>query len=120
MLDKLRELALRHEDLEAQLADPAVYGDAGRLRSINRELKELAPIVETWHAWEEAERDRAEARGMVEDFLNENRERGWVIDGNYANFHQERRMAEADLILLICSLTWEAEPVPHVRRLVRI
>ena len=44
------------------------------------------------------ERDRAEARGMVEDFLNENRERGWVIDGNYANFHQERRMAEADLI----------------------
>ena len=25
------------------------------------------------------ERDRAEARGMVEDFLNENRERGWVM-----------------------------------------
>ena len=40
------------------------------------------------------ERDRAEARGMVEDFLNENRERGWVIDGNYANFHQERRMVD--------------------------
>lgn len=47
------------------------------------------------------ERDRAEARGMVEDFLNENRERGWVIDGNYANFHQERRMAEADLIFFM-------------------
>ena len=26
----------------------------------------------------------------------------------------------ADSILLICSLIWEAEPVPHVRRLVRI
>ena len=47
------------------------------------------------------ERDRAEARGMVEDFLNENRERGWVIDGNYANFHQERRMAESDLIFFM-------------------
>lgn len=47
------------------------------------------------------ERDRAEARGMVEDFLNENRERGWVIDGNYTNFHQERRMAEADLIFFM-------------------
>ena len=67
MLDKLRELALRHEDLEAQLADPAVYGDAARLRSINRELKELAPIVETWHAWEEAERDRAEAEELLHD-----------------------------------------------------
>ena len=27
MLDKLKELALRYEDLEAQLSDPAVYGD---------------------------------------------------------------------------------------------
>ena len=29
-------------------------------------------------------------------------------------------LAAADSILLICSLIWEAEPVPHVRRLVRI
>ena len=41
MLDKLKELALRYEDLEAQLSDPAVYGDAARLRQINRERKEL-------------------------------------------------------------------------------
>ena len=30
MLEKLRELALRYEDLQAQLADPTVYGDADR------------------------------------------------------------------------------------------
>ena len=42
MLEKLRELALRYEDLQAQLADPTVYGDADRLRTVNRELKELA------------------------------------------------------------------------------
>lgn len=29
-------------------------------------------------------------------------------------------LAAAHSILLICSLIWEAEPVPHVRRLVRI
>nr|WP_326185114.1 peptide chain release factor 1 [uncultured Oscillibacter sp.] len=67
MLDKLRELALRHEDLEAQLADPAVYNDAARLRAINRELKELGPIVENWRAWESAERDRAEAEALLHD-----------------------------------------------------
>ena len=67
MLDKLRELALRHEDLEAQLADPAVYGDADRLRAINRELKELGPIVEAWHALERAERDRAEAETLLRE-----------------------------------------------------
>ena len=67
MLDKLKELALRYEDLEAQLSDPAVYGDAVRLRSINRELKELAPIVEAWRAWERAERKRAEAEELLHD-----------------------------------------------------
>ena len=36
MLEKLKALALRQEDLEGQLAQPAVYGDAEKLRSINR------------------------------------------------------------------------------------
>ena len=31
MQEKLKELALRYEDLQAQLADPSVYGDAERL-----------------------------------------------------------------------------------------
>ena len=38
MLEKLKALALRQEDLETQLGEPAVYGDAEKLRSINREL----------------------------------------------------------------------------------
>ncbi len=67
MLEKLKELALRHEDLEAQLADPAVYNDAARLRTINRELKELGPIVETWHAMEQAEQRRAGAEELLRD-----------------------------------------------------
>ena len=67
MLDKLKELALRYEDLEAQLSDPVVYGDAGRLRQINRERKELGPVVETYHAYMEAERERAEAEELLHD-----------------------------------------------------
>ncbi|MBP3509120.1 peptide chain release factor 1 [Oscillibacter sp.] len=67
MLDKLRELALRYEDLEAQLSDPAVYGDAARLRQINRERKELGPVVETYQAWLRAEQDRAEAEELLHD-----------------------------------------------------
>ena len=46
MLEKLKALALRYEDLESQLAQPSVYGDAEKLKSINRELKELGPVVE--------------------------------------------------------------------------
>ena len=67
MLDKLRELALRYEDLEAQLSDPAVYGDAARLRQINRERKELGPVVETYQAYLRAEQDRVEAEELLRD-----------------------------------------------------
>lgn len=67
MLEKIKGLALRYEDLEAQLTDPGVYGDAGRLRDVNRELKELAPIAESWRAWEAAERRRADAEASLQD-----------------------------------------------------
>ena len=46
MLERLKELALRRENLEAQLTDPAVYGDGKKLAAIQRELKELTPVVE--------------------------------------------------------------------------
>ena len=44
------------------------------------------------------ERDRETARRMAEDFLDENENRGWIIDGNYSGLCQERRLKEADLI----------------------
>lgn len=34
MLDKLKDLDLRYEDLESQLGDPRVYGDAEKLRQV--------------------------------------------------------------------------------------
>ena len=67
MLEKLKELTIRYEDLEAQLADPAFYGDGERLKAVNRELKELAPIVEACRAWEQAEARRAGAEDLLHD-----------------------------------------------------
>ena len=67
MLERLRELILRREDLEAQLADPGVYGDGGRLRALRRELKELTPVVEAAQALEAAERRREEAEALLRD-----------------------------------------------------
>ena len=67
MLEKLKELAVRQESLETELSDPAVYGDANRLRDIQRELKELSPVTEACRAWEDAERRRAEAEVLLHD-----------------------------------------------------
>ena len=67
MQEKLKELAVRREALEAELSDPAVYGDAPRLRDLQRELKELTPITEAWQAWADAERRRTEAESLLHD-----------------------------------------------------
>ena len=67
MLEKLKDLALRYEDLEAQLGNPAVYGDAEKLRRVNRELKELAPVVEAYRAFQAAENHRREAEELLHD-----------------------------------------------------
>ena len=67
MLEKLKALVLRQEDLEMQLSDPMVYGDAERLRSIHRELKDLGPIVEAFRAYERAERAQEEAEELLKD-----------------------------------------------------
>ena len=67
MLDKLKSLALRYEDLETQLSQPSVYGDAEMLRAINRELKDLAPVVEAYKAYVTAEQNRAAAEELLHD-----------------------------------------------------
>lgn len=67
MLDKLKDLDLRYEDLESQLGDPRVYGDAEKLRQVNRELKELLPMVETYRAYQAADSRRREAEELLHD-----------------------------------------------------
>ena len=44
------------------------------------------------------ERDRGEAHRLVHEFM-ENPD--WVIDGNYTKFEYERRLAEADKIIIL-------------------
>ena len=67
MLEKLKALDLRYEDLETQLGDPQVYGDAEKLRQVNRELKELFPVVEAYRAYREADSRRREAEELLHD-----------------------------------------------------
>ncbi|MBD9196610.1 MAG: peptide chain release factor 1 [Clostridiales bacterium] len=67
MLEKLKALDLRYEDLETQLGDPKVYGDAEKLRQVNRELKELFPVVEAYRAYREADSRRREAEELLHD-----------------------------------------------------
>lgn len=67
MLEKLKELTLRYDSLQAQLTDPETYGDVDKLRKINLELKELTPVAETFRALEKVKAERAEAERLLQD-----------------------------------------------------
>ena len=97
MLEKLKALALRQEDLELRLSDPAVYGDAERLRAINRELKELAPVVETYRAYCRVREEKDGAEELLRDpeFQDLARE-----EWNRAKAELERLREELTILLL--------------------
>ena len=67
MLDKIKELARKHDLLAEQLADPAVYGDPEKLKKLNQELRELSPAAEACRAYEQAAADRTAAEALLDD-----------------------------------------------------
>ena len=96
MREKLKEVALRYEDLQAQLGDPAVYGDRERLNAVTRELKELEPVVLAWNALQKAEADRGSAESLLHD--PDFRELAQV---EYAAAKEEAERLEGELKLLL-------------------
>ncbi len=67
MLEKLKGIEEHYEDVQAQLADPAVYADSDLLRRLSREQKELESIVEAYRAYRKWEADEAAARELLSD-----------------------------------------------------
>lgn len=67
MEEKLKDIAARYDALQCQLADPAVYGDAEKLRKVNLELRELAPVAEAYGAYRQALAREAGAQPLLED-----------------------------------------------------
>ena len=67
MQEKLRALDLRYQALEAQLSAPETYQDPDLVAKLNREQRELEPVVTAHRSLERARRDMAEAEEMTGD-----------------------------------------------------
>ena len=70
MKDSLRQqfdrLAMRLQELDARLADPAVTSDIGRLRELSREQSEASEVVGLYRRFQQRECDQAEARTLLD------------------------------------------------------
>ena len=67
MQDKLKKLEELYEEKQQQLGDPAVYADPALLKKLNREVKDLEPIVACWREFRKAEDTVAEAEELLSD-----------------------------------------------------
>ena len=66
MLDRLKEVEKRYEELMARLCDPTVVAQAEVYRSLMKESSELQPLVEAYRAYAAARRSEAEAKELLE------------------------------------------------------
>ena len=67
MLDKLRAVAFRYEELSAKSEQPDFYNDPKQAAKLLREKNDLEPIVEAYHAYNRAISDMEEALELMSD-----------------------------------------------------
>ena len=67
MLEKLKELEAKYEELDGRMQDPAVYGDMQLYTKLAREQKDLAPVVEAYRRYKKFASDAEEAKELLGD-----------------------------------------------------
>jgi peptide chain release factor 1 len=67
MIDKLKSIHDRYLTLEENLGDPEIIGDMEKFRKINKEYKDLVPIVQVYKEYDQLLKNRTEAKAMLND-----------------------------------------------------
>jgi peptide chain release factor 1 len=67
VFESVATLLTEHEELQQQLADPAIHADAARAKRVNRRYAELSQIAAAHAAWLAAQDDLAAARELARD-----------------------------------------------------
>jgi peptide chain release factor 1 len=64
---KLEQVAERHHEVSALLADAGTIADQDRYRRLSMEYAQLSPVVEGFQAWQRARRNLDAAQDMLQD-----------------------------------------------------
>ena len=67
MLDKLKAVESRFEELCARSEQPDFYSDPKKAAAILRERNDLEPIIDAYRAYRQAEQDMADAQELMSD-----------------------------------------------------
>ncbi len=65
MLERVAQVVLRFDEIEQQLADPAVLSDHQRIAELAQERAEIEPLVAAYRRYQELQAQRADAEEML-------------------------------------------------------
>ena len=67
MMEKLRALDLHYADVEARLSAPETYEDPALVARLNKEQRELGPVVMAYRAYQRRRQDLEDAEALMGD-----------------------------------------------------
>ena len=67
MMEKLRALDLHYADVEARLSAPETYEDPALVARLNKEQRELEPVVMAYRAYQRRRQDLEDAEALMGD-----------------------------------------------------
>ena len=67
MIDKLKSVEEKFEDINAQLCDPDVVSDMEKYRKLMQDVKHLTPIVEKYREYKKVNSDLEEAKMLLDE-----------------------------------------------------
>ena len=71
MLDRLEDILIHYEELEAELSTPDVTSDPKRFRKLMKEQNDLLPLVEAYRAYKKAKQDAEDSLAILDEEKDE-------------------------------------------------
>ena len=71
MFDRLEDILIHFEELQAELSNPEVINDQKRFRRLMKEQNDLTPLVEAYQAYKAANQNIEDSLAILEEETDE-------------------------------------------------
>jgi peptide chain release factor 1 len=96
MLDRIKDLELRFQELESLLSDPVVIANQPEFRKLSRELADLTPLIEAFRTYRKVESELEGNRELLSD-----PEMKEMAEAEMKSLEAEKERLEGDIRLLL-------------------
>src|SRR5262249_14468990 len=98
MLEKLRDIETRYDQLTEQLSDPGVLGDQERFQQLAKAHADLTELVDTYREWKDVGEQSAQTRALLQESEPELRE---LAEEELRSLSERTHRLERELTLML-------------------